>query len=89
MNIYIFIPNPFKKNLFTHLWSFSKLLTEFKCLELEFYRDDESLFMIDFLIRIKQDHEGFDFSLNLLTLVFHFTIYDTRHLDAFSDMIED
>lgn len=63
---------------------FVKKITKNKCLELQLWNDSgniTNIINVNFTWSIRTDHAGFRFNFELLSFMFEFNIYDTRHWD--------
>lgn len=79
------------KNPFSRLYNtkvlLTHLITEHKCLEVEYVRDSD-IVGLWFYWTIRQSHAGFSIGVSLLSFGFYVTLEDIRHWDSMNNTWE-
>lgn len=75
------LTNPFVPDYFKNLGARYGKIGQSWAWELEHCFYPRALVDIDISIRLREDHQGFDFTIGILGYGVHFTIYDTRHYE--------
>lgn len=76
------IANPWSKDDFKNLWSWSGFVAKNKAWELEIISDKSNLLHIEFGLSFRgQDHAGLRLELGLVGFAVLFRVYDCRHWD--------
>ena len=71
--------NPFVRDAFWNLGNTWFTIGKHWILELEHCYYPRALLDMDISIRLREDHQGFDFTLGILGYGVHLHIYDMRH----------
>ena len=71
--------NPWS-DLFEPIWSWNKLVSKHKAIEVEVYRSN-TIAQFETRLRFREDHAGLTFGLGLFSYTLNAQFYDTRHWD--------
>lgn len=73
------LSNPFGNNSYNTIFLKNGNITKNKFWEIEFHRNQRTLFSIGFTLTFKQSHSGLSFDFGLFGYWFMLEIYDNRH----------
>jgi hypothetical protein len=76
------LTNPFVTDYFKNLGSIWGSIGQSWAWELEHCFYPRALVDIDISVKVKEDHQGVDFTAGVLGYGIHFHIYDTRHYNG-------